>query len=416
MLKAIQRGPFMSDAPASHHRWFAWIGLLLALSLGTAAWAEEPLSVAEQTRVLNRAHASVVGLRMQAVEDARSAATLGSERSGSGVVISQDGLVLTIGYLILEADHVELLLDGGRKMPARVVAYDVATGFGLVQSLVPLNLEPVPLGDATQLKLEQPMMVTSGGSDGDVSMAMLVSRRPFSGYWEYHIDSALFTAPPRMDHSGAGLFNQQGELVGIGSLLLSDTLGNAGGADHPKVPGNMFVPVDLLKPILAELKARGSSRNSSRAWLGLNCVEVGGQVHVVRLSADSDHPKVPGNMFVPVDLLKPILDEMRSSGTSHLSHRAWMGLNCVELDGQVRVLTVADDSPADVAGVEKGDRIVRIDGAEVYTLESLWKTLWQGGKSPEREVTLDVTRGDEARTLKLQAVDRMKTLRHAQGI
>jgi len=359
MLKAIQRGPFMSDAPASHRRWFAWIGLLLALSLGTAAWAEEPLSVAEQTRVLNRAHASVVGLRMQAVEDARSAATLGSERSGSGVVISQDGLVLTIGYLILEADHVELLLDGGRKMPARVVAYDVATGFGLVQSLVPLNLEPVPLGDATQLKLEQPMMVTSGGSDGDVSMAMLVSRRPFSGYWEYHIDSALFTAPPRSDHSGAGLFNQQGELVGIGSLLLSDTLGG---------------------------------------------------------TADSDHPKVPGNMFVPVDLLKPILDEMRSSGTSHLSHRAWMGLNCVELDGQVRVLTVADDSPADVAGVEKGDRIVRIDGAEVYTLESLWKTLWQGGKSPEREVTLDVTRGDEARTLKLQAVDRMKTLRHAQGI
>ena len=110
-----------------------------------------------------------------------------------------------------------------------------------------------------------------------------MSRRPFSGYWEYHIEDALFTAPARTDHSGAGLFNADGELVGVGSLVV----GNASDGSGPALRGNMFVPVDLLKPILAELRSRGSSRNSSRAWLGLNCVEVGGQVHVVRLAADS---------------------------------------------------------------------------------------------------------------------------------
>jgi S1-C subfamily serine protease len=187
-----------------------------------------------------------------------------------------------------------------------------------------------------------------------VSVARLVSRRPFSGYWEYHIDAALFTSPPRADHSGAGLFNGRGELLGIGSLLVLNAMGD----DHPRVPGNMFVPVDLLKPILAELREQGSSRSSRRAW---------------------------------------------------------MGLNCVEYNGQVRVTRVNDDSPAELAGLLPGDRILRIDGAEVNGLETLWKTLWRGDKA-EREVTLDVRRGEMSKTFKVQAVDRMKTLRHAQGI
>jgi serine protease Do len=244
-------------------------------------------------------------------------------------------------------------------VPARVVAYDVATGFGLVQALVPLNLPSAPLGDGSRLKLTEPMMLTSGGSTGDVSMVSLVSRRPFSGYWEYYIDDALFTSPPHADHSGAGLFNAQGELVGIGSLLVTDTLGKEAGSDHAKVPGNMFVPTDLLKPILAELRSRGES---------------------------------------------------------HQSERPWMGVNCIELEGQVRVLRVADDSPADVAGVQKCDRIVRLDGSQVDSLETLWKTLWQGGPNTEREVQLDITRDGRPMTLTLHSVDRMKTLRHAQGV
>ncbi len=316
--------------------------------------ADAPSAIEAQSRALQRASASVVGLRALAVEDARSAATLGKQRQGSGVVIGQGDLVLTIGYLILEAEQVQLITDDEREVPARLVGYDVATGFGLVQALAPLRIEPAPFGAAAALGRGETLMVVSGGDEGGISAAQLVSRRNFSGYWEYHVDAALFTAPARADHSGAGLFNSRGELVGIGSLLVRD----AAGPDAPPQSGNMFVPIDLLAPILPELRSRGSSR---------------------------------------------------------LSQRAWMGVNCVEAEGTVRVVRVNSDSPAEVAGLEPGDRIVRIDGTEVKALEVLWKTLWAGG-APEREVTLDIVRKGQAQTLKLQSVDRMKTLKSAQGI
>jgi serine protease Do len=327
--------------------------LAMTLSWSTHA-ADAPSAIEAQSRALQRASASVVGLRAVAVDDARSAATLGRARQGSGVVIGNGDLVLTIGYLVLEAEQVQLVTDDEREVPARLVGYDVATGFGLVQALAPLRIEPVPLGLAAALHQGEPLMIVSGGEDGMVSAAQLVSRRPFAGYWEYHVDGALFTAPARADHSGAGLFNGRGELVGIGSLLVKDALG----------PGA---------------------------------------------------PQHNGNMFVPIDLLEPILPELRSRGSSHLSRRAWMGVNCVEAEGVVRVVRVNSDSPAEVAGLEPGDRIVRIDGTEVKALEVLWKTLWAGG-APEREVTLDIVRGGQPQTLKLQSVDRMKTLKRAQGI
>ena len=137
--------------------------------------------------------------------------------------------MLTIGYLILEADHVDLLAATGRRVPARVVAYDLASGFGLVQALAPLGVAPAPLGVSAKVGADEPLLVASGGDDRDLSLARMVSRRPFSGYWEYHIDDALFTAPARTDHSGAGLFTADGELVGVGSLIV----GNARGRRRP---------------------------------------------------------------------------------------------------------------------------------------------------------------------------------------
>jgi serine protease Do len=331
----------------------AWL-LTLWPALGHAAEAAAtPADMGAASRALHRAQAAVVGVQASAVEGARSSRTLGQRREGSGVVIGRDGLVLTIGYLILEAEQVEIVTDDARVIPARPVGYDVATGFGLVQALAPLNIDAVPLGRADSLRPREGLMIASGGEDGAVSAAWLVSKRPFSGYWEYHIPGALFTTPPRPDHSGAGLFNIAGELVGIGSLVVTDA---AGGEE-----------------------------------------------------------RLPGNMFVPIDLLRPIYEEMLKVGMGASSKRAWIGINCVEHEGAVRIVRVNDDSPADVAGLQAGDQIVRIDGLDVHALEQLWTRLWSGG-APEREVVLDIQRDGQAQTVRVFSVDRMKTLKRAQGI
>ena len=305
------------------------------------------------TAALARASAAVVGVETVAVDDARSIATLGRERQGSGVLIGEDGLVLTIGYLVLEADHVDLVAATGRRVPARVVAYDLASGFGLVQALAPLGVAPAPLGVSAKVVGDDPLLVASGGDDRDLSLARMVSRRPFSGYWEYHIEDALFTAPARTDHSGAGLFNAEGELVGVGSLLV----GNAAGTGAP-LRGNMFVPIDLLKPILGELRARGSSRGSTRAWLGVNCVEIGNAVRVVRLAVDS---------------------------------------------------------PSEAAGVQPGDVIVAVDGVRVTDLATFYDTLWKGDRA-DRDVVLDIRRGEETVRTTVHAIDRMRTLSRPKGV
>jgi S1-C subfamily serine protease len=331
-------------------RWLTILFLACTAALPLLAQTPNPGNLL----ALQRASDAVVGVLATAVEDARSAATLGRKRQGSGVVISEQGLVLTIGYLILEAEQVQLLTDDRREIPARVVAYDLATGFGLVQALVPLKLAPVPLGQPAQLAKEQSLMIVSGGAAGSVSPALLVDRRAFAGYWEYAIDGALFTSPPRGDHSGAALFNAEGELVGIGSLFVADALGPG----RTRLPGNMFVPVDLLQPILSELLARGSSSRSTRAWLGVNCVEQQGAVRIVRVN---------------------------------------------------------EDSPADVAGLEVGDQILRIDDIPVQGLAQLWQQLWSQPQA-ERAVKLAIRRAGAEQEVVVHAVDRAKALRRPQGI
>jgi S1-C subfamily serine protease len=332
-----------------------WIALMGAMAI---AWCAPSLGaeddVAAQSRALERAANAVVGVQTVALEDARSNATLGRWRQGSGVVIGEDGLVLTIGYLIVEADQVQLMLDDGRALPARVVAYDLSSGFGLLMPLAPMTIAPVPIGRGVELPNDAPLLIASGAPDGMVSPARLVSRRSFAGSWEYRIDGALFTTPPRTDHSGAGLFNARGELVGIGSLVVADAAGS---------PGS----------------------------------------------------RVPGNMFVPVDLLTPVLAELRVSGTSAASRRAWIGVNCVEWAGRLRVVRVSDEGPAEAAGLQAGDRIVAIDGKAVNTLDALWTTLWAGGPA-EREVTIEIERQDEHQTVTLRSVDRQRHLRRSEGI
>jgi S1-C subfamily serine protease len=327
---------------------WAWIW---AVAVGGACAATD---LERQSRAFERAANAVVGVQVIAVEDARSNATLGRARQGSGVVIDRDGLVLTIGYLVLEADQAQLVLDDGRTLPARVVGYDLATGFGLLQPLAPMKVDPAPLGRSAAVTPQEGLLVVSGEPAGHISPARLVSRRLFAGYWEYRIDGALFTTPPRTDHSGAALFNARGELVGIGSLVVA----NAAGDDAPRTPGNMFVPTDLLSPA--------------------------------------------------------VLAELQRTGASGASRRAWLGVNCVEQDGQLRVVRVSDDSPADEAGLRPGDRILAIDGTPVSTLDALWSRLWLG--EAERTVALQIERGGSAQTVTVQTVDRTRQLRRATGI
>jgi S1-C subfamily serine protease len=328
--------------------------VVMLWAAGCALATSTSPDIEARARILARASAAVVGVHAIAVEDAPSIETLGRDREGSGVVIDAEGLVVTIGYLILEADRVDLVLGPDRIVPARVVAYDLASGFGLLQALTPLRVPHAVLGNPASLALNEPLMIASGGEHGDVSIARMVSRRPYSGYWEYHVEGALFTTPPRMDHSGAALFNGEGELMGIGSLVVLDALGPR----HPRVPGNMFVPVDLLQRILPELRQHGAARSSTRAWLGLHCVE----------------------------------------------H-----------EGAVRVVRVSRGSPAEDAGLQPGDRILRIDGETVSALEGFYRRLWRD-LPPERDVTLDIARDEEEQRVTVHAKDRMKTLRRAKGI
>ena len=252
-----------------------------------AAFAQAPASGGAETKAestdAERIFNAIVKVSTHAIPNARSSATLGSEREGTGVVIGDDGLILTIGYLIVEADDVSIVDSKGRTLSARVVGYDHATGFGLVRTIVPLGAKPVPLGDSGKAAARDPVMIASSGDD-NVAFAFIVSKRAFSGNWEYALDQALYTSPPMRNWSGAGLFDRDGKLLGVGSLIVREA-----NEDEPKIPGNMFVPIDLLKPILPDLVKSGRRAGPARPWLGIAADEVSGRLVVTRVS-----PEGPG--------------------------------------------------------------------------------------------------------------------------
>ncbi|MGA0032755.1 MAG: S1C family serine protease [Burkholderiales bacterium] len=290
---------------------------------------------------------AVVKLSIRAVEGARTADTLGAEREGTGIVIDDRGLILTIGYLVLEAASILVITGDSKIYPASVVGFDHATGFGLLRASPAPPCAPVILGDSTSIGELQSLVVAGHASAGGVSGVALVSRRRFVGWWEYMIDDALFTAPPRYEHSGAALFDGEGRLVGIASLWVSDAL-NSGVA----FPGNMFVPINLLKDVLPDLVENGRRRGAARPWLGLNTEQVEGHVVVSR---------------------------------------------------------VLPDAPGDLAGLKRGDIILAIGGDSIGGQSEFYERLW--AHAAGEDITLHIVREKVVKHLIVQTGDRLSYLR-----
>jgi S1-C subfamily serine protease len=322
--------------------------LLAAAALGLtlpAHAAIPPSDAPKAQRELTVDALSVVKVRATAVRDARSGRSLGTQREGTGVVIDQDGLVLTIGYLVTEAEKVELSTADGKVFPATVIGYDNVTGLGILKSLVPLPVKPADFGQSASTAERELVLIV--GFDG-VAPAYIVSKRPFVGYWEYLLDEAIYTAPATVNWQGAALLSRDGKLLGIGSLVVGDALGT-----RTNIPGNMFVPIDVLKRVLGDFIANGKSTAKPRPWLGLNTEEVQGNVIVTRVSPES---------------------------------------------------------PSEDAGLAKGDVIVGIGGQQIRGQADFYNKLWKSGAAGV-EVALDVLKGNRVENYKVKSMDRDTYLR-----
>ena len=297
---------------------------------------------------LDKALASVMGLHAIIPSDAFTAETLGTERAGNGVLIRENGVVLTIGYLITEAETVWLHLNDGRVVPGHVLGYDQATGFGLVQALAKLDLPALPLGDSTMIPLEEKVVVGGAGGRQRSVAARVVGKQEFAGYWEYVLDEAIFTAPAHPFWGGTAMIGRGGELLGIGSL----------------------------------------------------------QVQQVR---DSGTPE-PLNMIVPIDLLKLILEDLLTMGRPNRPPRPWLGLNATEIEDKIVVVGLATRGPAQTADIRTGDIILAVAGREVSELATAFRKIWSLGDAgvdvplliyrDGRTFEVTITSGDRTRFLK----------------
>ena len=296
---------------------------------------------------LDEALRAVVALRAAVPDDAFTAGTLGTERAGSAVQI-RPGLFLTIGYLVTEADTVWLTAADGQTVPGHAMAYDQETGFGLVQALGRIALPVLEVGDSARARVGDKVVFAAAGGRRHAVAATLTRRQEFAGYWEYLLEDAIFTTPAHPFWGGAALIGADGTLLGIGSLVLQQ--GSEGGR---KQDMNMVVPTQLLLPILDDLLAIGRTKRPPRPWLGLYAME------------DDDALVVGG---------------------------------------------LADDGPADKAGVRAGDRILAVNGTEVPDLAGLWRAVWASGPAGT-PVHVSLGRGNRAASVTIASRDRSSILK-----
>ncbi len=291
---------------------------------------------------LDSALDAVVGVRAEVPDDAFTASILGTERAGSGVVIREDGLVLTIGYLVTEASTIWLTTNKGVVAGGFPLAYDQATGFGLIHPLGKLGVEPIERGTANSCRVGENVVMAGHGGRAHALKATVFAKREFAGYWEYVLDEAIFTAPAHPQWGGAALIGAEGKLLGIGSLLVQEKI---------------------------------------------------------------DAGTIQGNMIVPIDILGPILDDMVKLGRPNLPPRPWLGLYITEAGPRLVVTGLAPGAPAEKGGVKVGDAVLEVAGHKPSSLADLFRRVWACGDAGAA-VRLKVLRETSTRELVLRSVDR----------
>ena len=297
---------------------------------------------------LERALRAIVSLKTYVPPDAFTANTLGTERTGSGVVIRESGLVATIGYLITEAETIWITSSDGRAIPGHALAYDQESGFGLVQALGRLDLPALEMGDSDSLKVGDQVVFAASGGRHHAIETRVVGRQEFAGYWEYVLDDAIFTAPAHPFWGGGGLLSSDGKLMGIGSLILQQ--------------------------------------------------------------GDGKGQRLDMNMVVPIGLLTPIMKDLLSYGRVNRPARPWLGMYATEADDSIVVGGLADNGPAEQAGVRQGDRILAVGGDEITDLAGLWRRVWASG-SAGAEVRLRLMRDKSPVALTVRSRDRSSSLK-----
>jgi S1-C subfamily serine protease len=286
----------------------------------------------------------LVSIKTHVPEDAMSAGLLGTVRNGHGVRIRDDGLIATIGYVIHEADDVWLTSSEGITAPGFVVGYDFDSGFGLVKSTMPFDGPAMPLGTAADLAVDDAVYVAASGDAGTIN-AKVVAKQEFAGRWEYLLDEAIFTAPHHDSWSGAALVDERGRLCGLGSLVIQG-----------------FAIRGLTTTV---------------------------------------------NMFVPIDLLKPIVNEMCEHGRRLGPPRPWLGVLVHDELDQLTVVGVYRNCPADRAGLKPGDIILRIDDEPVESLAKMFRRIWSLG-SAGVEIPMSIMRDSERLDKVVHSADRFE--------
>ena len=293
---------------------------------------------------------AVVMLKSEVPDDAFTAGVLGTERVGSGVVIRDDGLILTIGYLITEASAIWITANNGKVVQGHPLAYDQASGLGLVLPLGRLALPALERGTAASVMVGDDVFFIGHGGREHALRAKCVGKREFAGYWEYVLDEALFTAPAHPQWGGAALVGADGRLLGIGSLLVQEALAGQ------EMQGNMVVPIDLLAPIYEDLLRTGRAGYPPRPWLGAYVTEF------------KDHLVIGG---------------------------------------------LADGGPAARAGLKVGDVVLEVGGRKPATLAAVFRRIWALGAAGV-EVPFVLARDRERIEIVVRSADRNDFLKKPQ--